>query len=136
MAFLDEINDWLKTLFIGDKPNIDKSLLETGRLSSSLKTKITKNVQWILNHKSHKLKNYKFGKTGFPPNRADQDDYRIASYSNMFLLYESTSVDNVEELEKYYCSKYKLKKRNDNIDVNSLGKMKSIDGKYYLYFAI
>lgn len=136
MNFWDELNDWVKTLFIGDKPIIDNTLCLTGHITPKLKVAITKNINEIINYESNKLKNYKFGKTGFPPTRTDQVDYRAASYSNMYLLYESTSIDNVEELEKYYCSKYKVQKRNDNIDDKSRGKMKSIDKKYYLYFVI
>lgn len=135
-TLLDELNNWLRTLFLGNMPCIHKSHCVKGKITSGLKSAITKNVEWIINHKDNKPKNYKFGKTGFPPNRADQYDYRLASYSDMYLLYESTSVSNVEELEKYYCNKYKVNKRNDNVDVNSLGKMKSMNGKYYLYFVL
>ena len=54
----------------------------------------------------------------------------------MFLLYESTSVKNIEDLEIYYSTKYKPEKRCDNKDTKSLGKMVSINGKYYLYLVI
>jgi hypothetical protein len=54
----------------------------------------------------------------------------------MYLLYESKIPSFVEFLEKYYSAKYKNDKFNKNIDTNSLGTMKSIDGNYYLYLVV
>ncbi len=42
----------------------------------------------------------------------------------------------VEFLEKYYATKYYANKYNKNVDVNSLGLMKSRDGNYYLYLVV
>jgi hypothetical protein len=91
-----------------------------------LKLYITKTIDEIINKHGNKRKTYKEGKSDHSPKRAEFDDYRSGSYSKMFLLYESTSVKNVEYLERYYSTKYKPEKRYDNKDTKILSKMVSI----------
>lgn len=126
--------NWLKTLFIGNAPEININYCSKGNVTSGLKSVITKDIELILNNR--KGRNYKFGKTGFAPTRVDQYDYRAGTYDEMFLLYESTSKANVSELEGYYATKYNDKKGNDNIHKHSRGAMRSLDGYYYLYMVI
>lgn len=132
----ESFDSWLNTVFVGAAPVLNSDFCVVGRISHSLKLSITKSVTGIINKHGNKRKTYKFGKSGRSPKRAEYDDYRSGLYSQMFLLYESTSVKNVEDLEIYYSKKYKPEKRCDNKDTKSLGKMVSIDGKYYLYLVI
>jgi hypothetical protein len=131
---MSALTNWLKTLFIGNAPEINVNYCSKGTVTSGLKSVITKDIELILNNR--KGRNYKFGKTGYAPTRVDQDDYRAGTYDEMFLLYESTSEANVSTLEEYYATKYHSRKGNDNIHTHSGGKMRSLDGYYYLYMVI
>jgi hypothetical protein len=128
------INSWWRDISIGKAPAIISDFCCKGKPNSAMKSAITKNVTNIL--LENKKRYYKFGKTGHSLNRSDYEDYRSASYEKMYLLYESKIPSFVEFLEKYYSAKYKNDKFNKNIDTNSLGTMKSIDGNYYLYLVV
>lgn len=132
----ESFSSWLDDVFVGTPPKLDSSYCVVGHINQSLKLHITKSINEIINKHGNKSKRYKIGKSGNSPKRAEFDDYRSGTYSEMFLLYESESVKNVESLEIYYSKKYKPENRCDNIDTNSLGKMVSIKGKYYLYLVI
>lgn len=134
MSITDFFSDWWKSIIIGSSPQIFEKCCITGIPSATKKTAITKTVNNIIDE--NKKKHYKFGKTGHTLTRTDQDDYRAASYTKLYVLYKSKKETYVESLESYYCKKYKTKKNNDNIDVNSLGKMKTLDGFYFLYLVI
>lgn len=126
------IEAFFKGIFKGDGPEIITTYLETGVVTAFLKKAISTNIRNILT--THPRKKFKIGKTGHPLTRAEQDDYRKSSYSKMYLLYRSTLQNRVSELEAYYIQKYYS--RNDNINPNSVGTMKSPDGYYYLYLVI
>jgi hypothetical protein len=128
------IKNWAKDIFIGKAPEIDDTHIEKGHLSPALKTRITKNINEILRNKTGR--NYKFGKTGFAPIRVDQKDYRKASYKNMYILYQSTSANYVEQLECYYSKNHTEHELNDNIDTDSRGRMRSYNKQYYLYMVV
>lgn len=132
----ESFDSWLDDVFIGKPPVLDSQFCVVGRINHSLKLHITKSINTIINKHGNKRKTYKIGKTGHSPKRVEFDDYRKGSYSEMFLIYESESVKNVESLEIYYSTKYKPENRCDNKDTKSLGKMVSINGKYYLYLVI
>ena len=132
---MGELVKWWRSIFIGDAPEIVHIQCIHGSFpTTQVKSAITRFVNKLL--KSNKTSNYKFGKTGQPLSRTDKEDYRLADYSFMFLLYKSKIPSHVESLEKLYSEKYKTDKRNDNKDVQSLGMMKSFDGFYYLYIVI
>ena len=135
-TIFESFESWLNTVFIGKSPILNSEFCVVGVINHSLKLHLTKTVNEIINNHGTKRQNYKFGKTGRSPKRVEFDDYRSGVYSEMFLLYESTSVKNIEDLEIYYSTKYKPEKRCDNKDTKSLGKMVSINGKYYLYLVI
>lgn len=132
----ESFGSWLDTVFVGKAPIVIIDYCVVGRINHSLKLYLTKSINEIINKHGNKRKTYKIGKTGRSTRRAEFDDYRGKAYSEMFLLYESSSVKNIEDLEIYYSTKYKPEKRCDNIDTKSLGKMVSINGKYYLYLVI
>ena len=132
----ESFSSWLDDVFTGKSPKLDSSYCVVGRVNHSLKLHITKSINEIINKHGNKRKTYKIGKSGRSPKRAEFDDYRSGLYSQMFLLYESESIKNIEDMEIYYSIKYKTEKRCDNKDTKSLGKMVSINGKYYLYLVI
>lgn len=129
-------DSWLDDVFVGNSPILYDDFCVVGANNRSLKLHITKTINEIINKRGNKRKTYKIGKSGNSPKRVEFDDYRKGTYSEMFLLYESESVKNVEDLEIDYSTKYKPDKRCDNKDTKSLGKMVSIKGKYYLYLVI
>ncbi|CAG0993277.1 hypothetical protein METP2_02748 [Methanosarcinales archaeon] len=131
---LGTIRSWWRDLSIGVAPEVINEYLLSGNPNAQMKREITKNINIILSE--NKRKHYKFGKTGHALTRIDYDDYRKASYTKMYLLYMSPIANFVEFLEKYYATKYYANKYNKNVDVNSLGLMKSRDGNYYLYLVV
>jgi len=135
-TIFESFDSWLDTVIIGKPPKLYDDYCIVGRVNASIKNHITKIINEIINKHGNKRKTYKVGKSGRTSKRAEFDDYRSSLYSEMFLLYESESVKNVEDLEIYYSKKYKPENRCDNIDTKSLGRMVSINGKYYLYLVI
>ena len=127
---------FLNGVFNGKPLKLNPDYCVVGRFDRSLKLHLTKTINVLINKHGNKRKRYKIGKTGNSPKRVEYDDYRLGVYSEMYLLYESTSIKNVENLERYYSAKFKPEKRCDNIDTDSRGKMVSINGKYYLYIML
>ncbi|MFI4955229.1 MAG: hypothetical protein ACHP9Y_04885, partial [Gammaproteobacteria bacterium] len=119
---------------LGTIPVISEKYCLTGVPTSGLKSAITKNIELILKDNTGKV--YKFGKTGCPPVRVDQKDYREASYELMYVLYRGRNINFVEYLEKYYATKYSQRNLNENVDTESLGTMVSRDGFYAFYIVI
>lgn len=120
-----------KSFWQNTKPQIEMSFCLTGRIEPKLKTKITKTINQIIIH--HEI--FKIGKTGDSYIRSDQKDYRN-DYTYMYLIYKSTSPDNISKLEEHYIEKYMKShpENNQNKRVKSPGKkMYSYDGFYYLY---
>ncbi len=133
----DIINGFIKDIRIGEKPCIETCFcIENNILNNGIKSSITKKIELIINHKTNKKKTFKFGKTGHPNIRTDQNDYRANPYLFMYLLFKTTNKTHIESLEIYYSKKYYYHKRNANYDTKSLGKMRSYDGFYYLYLVI
>ena len=107
----------------------------TGIINSGLKRKITISINNIIKQES--INAFKIGKTGDAQIRTDKKDYR-ADYSTMYLLYKSTSKENISSIEVDYIKKYKKthKDKIDNIIEHKAGKMFSYDGYYYLYIVV
>lgn len=124
----------LKDLFVGYAPSINRQHLEKGHITPSLKAKITKNINQIL--ETNQRKRFKFGKTGNAPVRADFDDYRKAPYKKMYILYQSTSHGAVDELEVYYIEKFYTNNLNDNKSTTHKHKMDGRNNLFILYLVI
>ena len=131
---LEQIRKGFKDFFIGEAPIPIDSYCITGVPTRINKSIITKNINFILSQNTGK--HFKFGKTGNVLTRTDQKDYRTAPYTKIFLLYKSRNKYFVEALERYYSFKYNHQKLNDNVDILSLGTMRSYDGFYFLYMVI
>ncbi|MCC7298926.1 MAG: hypothetical protein IT244_11390 [Bacteroidia bacterium] len=124
----------LNGLFGGKAPRILRAYLLRGVITPSLKAQITKNIATIL--AKNPRKHFKFGKTGNEHARAkDFDDYKIAPYTKMYLLYTSTVESRVSELEIYYIRKYKELSLCDNKS-EANHKMDQRNGRFYLYMVI
>lgn len=121
--------DLWDTFIMGPAPALNNEHLMEGASGRGLKWKITYRVNKILKE----FPNHKFGKSGQPPNRAKYKDYREAPHTNMFLLYQSESADDVSDMEVYYIKRYKHLKNNENKSELRTHPMRSYDGKYYLY---
>jgi len=120
-----------KNFWSGTKPDIEDSWCITGRVDSKLKQRLTLNINKIINH--HDI--FKIGKTGDSYIRSDHKDYRN-DYTFMYMIYKSSSKDNVSKLEEHYIEKYMNShpNKNQNRRIYSPGKtMYSYDGYYYLY---
>jgi hypothetical protein len=127
--------NWWDTLTIGPAPEIHVDhLVESASNSSGLKWKITYRVNKII--KDHGEDKHKFGKSGHPPYRVTMEDYRSEPYTKMFLLYQSTSADEISQLEVHYIKKYKKLKLVENKSETPNHKMVSYEGKYYLYLVV
>ncbi len=69
-------------------------------------------IDKLLNKIFNNFKEYKIGRTDNPDSRFNKPDYD--DYEYMYVLYESTSIDNVMFLEDYFCNQYKQKLNNIN----------------------
>ena len=131
---LDTISEEAKNIFVGKPPIINRSLYIIGtNITDSIKEAITENIDAILAKNPNK--HYKFGKTGHSAKRAKDDKYR-ANYNQMYLLFSSEKEISVEKLEIHFATLHHKNELCDNKDLNSVGEMKAIRGKYFLYLVI
>ena len=131
---LDAISEEAKNIFVGRPPAINRSMCIIGtNITDNIKEAITDNISAILAKNPNK--HYKFGKTGHSAKRAKDDKYRMA-YNQMYLLFSSEKEISVEKLEIHFATLHHKKELCDNIDLGSLGKLKAIRGKYFLYMVI
>ncbi len=125
---------FLKNLIDGKKPNVEKRFRTSGRITPSLKSEISKKINYL----TEGCYGYKIGKTGDTYIRTDYSDYR-GNYQTMYLLYRSTSMQAVSELEEYYIQKF-MKCDSEfchNKKVKAPGKMmQTYDGYYNLYIVV
>ena len=135
---METVIDFLKSLWkdisIGEAPEPIFDHIVDGSINRSLKWKITFRVNRIRN--AYPGSNFKFGKSGHPPTRADFNDYRGKPYTKMYVLYESESEKNVSGMEVHYIQKYQHLENNDNKRVTDKDQMTSYDGKYYMYMVV
>ncbi|MEI7596842.1 MAG: hypothetical protein WCK02_13910 [Bacteroidota bacterium] len=94
----------------------------------AMKSQITKSINEIIPY----CKSFKIGKTGSPENRNRQH----IEYNDMFLLCESNDDEFISVIEHYYNLKYIDHPKNDNKNIGSACKSKSMNGKHYLYVVI
>lgn len=119
-----------KTFWKGAKPIENKDFVVTGMVGRKTKIAITKNINSIIED----CNSFKIGKTGDSYIRADQNDYR-KDYVNIYLLFKTTSKENVSLIEEHYIKKYMKShpSKIDNITFKRAGKLYSYDGFYYTY---
>jgi len=94
----------------------------------AMKTQITRSINDIIPN----CKSFKVGKTGNPENRNRQH----IEYKDMFLLCESNDDEFISDIEHYYNLKYIDHPKNDNKNIGSACKSKSMNGKHYLYIVV
>ena len=134
------LNNWTKwnefwlSIWNGAPPKIEDISI-TGIINSTLKRKITSNINLIIN--KEEVNAFKIGKTGDSRIRVDKNDYR-GKYYKMYLLYRSTSKDNISSIEVDYIKKYRKTHPDkiDNITTHKVGNMYSYNGYYFLYIVI
>ena len=119
------IEEFIFSLYHGFKPKIiDLSI--SGRITPSLRRRLTIQINNIIS----RCTLCKIGATGDADIRSAFNDYR-AQFSKMYLIYKSTSKNNVASLEVEYIQKFYG--RTLNKSTTKTTRLSSYDGFYYLY---
>ncbi|MGB1204274.1 MAG: hypothetical protein ACPG5B_01440 [Chitinophagales bacterium] len=118
-----------RNIRFGAKPIIDKHtyIFFSKKISLAANQHIADSIEDIL----CRFEYIKIGKTGYPKNRIDQEDYRTAPYEVMFLVLKSKSRKVISHYEALFINEFY--DVNDNKSRKSGGYMRTPDGYFYLY---